>query len=279
MIDLTAETSATLRAPSAEVDDGDDQFLLILFGASSRTHKLPAEGDVVIGRSQSATVPIDDQEISRHHARLSVRQGEVSVADLESQNGTLVNGEPLIGTRLLLTGDLITVGRATLVFHAGRRAHATLEPLDFRSFRERLADELERAQRYPRGFAVACVDLVKRLDERRVGAALGRLLRRLDAATWAGDTQLFVLLPETDAVAARDAGHRFVTGLEEVGAEPRVGYALFPGDASGDDALVAAARAGRLGAPPTGWPRARERAQALVDGNSQSRDRGWPGLS
>jgi pSer/pThr/pTyr-binding forkhead associated (FHA) protein len=67
-------------------------------------------GDNVIGRGQGAHVHIDDRGVSRHHARLVVGEaGKTEIFDLESTNGTYVNGE-LVTSGSLHVGDRIRLG-------------------------------------------------------------------------------------------------------------------------------------------------------------------------
>jgi predicted component of type VI protein secretion system len=85
-----------------------------------RSVSLAGRSGVTLGRRPEADVCLPwDPEISRLHAELVVRAGEwVLVDDGLSQNGTLVNGLPVVGRRRLQDGDLITVGRTSLTFHA-----------------------------------------------------------------------------------------------------------------------------------------------------------------
>lgn len=77
--------------------------------------ELPANEPQLLGRSSEA-LPLDDQAVSRRHAELTPDNGEWYLRDLESQNGTLVNGRPIQGRVRLRTGDTITVGQTTLAF-------------------------------------------------------------------------------------------------------------------------------------------------------------------
>ncbi len=65
-----------------------------------------------IGRASSNDVPIPDEELSRNHCLVEVSaEGELSVMDLASANGTFVNGVPLeAAPRPLKSGDLIEAG-------------------------------------------------------------------------------------------------------------------------------------------------------------------------
>lgn len=76
---------------------------------------LNVETPVTIGREEGNTVRLNDDRISRFHAKIQEDQGYVVLTDLDSTNGTRVNGEN-VQLRLLRTGDRIDLGRSTLVF-------------------------------------------------------------------------------------------------------------------------------------------------------------------
>jgi len=64
----------------------------------------------VVGRSPEADVRIDDEAVSWNHLEIE-RRGEVLMAtDLDSRNGTVLNGEPLARPRRLRNGDTLIVG-------------------------------------------------------------------------------------------------------------------------------------------------------------------------
>jgi len=69
-----------------------------------------------IGRADSNDVALtDDMRVSRHHARLDLREGQWTLTDTHSANGTLVNGER-VTTHALRHGDCIRLGDSTFVF-------------------------------------------------------------------------------------------------------------------------------------------------------------------
>ncbi|MBZ4415416.1 PAS domain S-box protein [Myxococcus sp. RHSTA-1-4] len=77
-------------------------------------------GEHVIGRGSEATVRIDDHGVSRKHARIiRTDDGACQVTDLESTNGTLLNGVP-ISTAELQEGDRLQIGTVT-VFRFSKR--------------------------------------------------------------------------------------------------------------------------------------------------------------
>ncbi|CAM4342797.1 PAS domain S-box protein [Myxococcus xanthus] len=78
------------------------------------------QGEHIIGRGSDVTVRIDDHGVSRKHARV-VRAGDGAchVTDLDSTNGTLLNGVP-VSTAELMEGDRLQIGTVT-VFRFSKR--------------------------------------------------------------------------------------------------------------------------------------------------------------
>jgi pSer/pThr/pTyr-binding forkhead associated (FHA) protein len=70
---------------------------------------------VTIGREEGNTVQLNDERVSRYHLKIQEDHDKLVLTDLESTNGTKVNGEE-IHLRILRYGDLITVGRSVLLF-------------------------------------------------------------------------------------------------------------------------------------------------------------------
>ena len=70
---------------------------------------------VTIGREEENGIQLNDERISRFHAKIQDDSGRTILTDLESTNGTRVNGRP-VRMRVLRPGDQITVGRCMLVF-------------------------------------------------------------------------------------------------------------------------------------------------------------------
>src|SRR6476660_4885472 len=67
------------------------------------------EGRTVVGRSPQCDVVINDDSISRQHARLVVGPGQVELTDLQSRNGTYLAGEPVRDT-ILRGGERLSFG-------------------------------------------------------------------------------------------------------------------------------------------------------------------------
>ena len=72
-------------------------------------------GKYMIGRSAKCHIVIDDQRISRRHARLDVYDDSVSITDLGSANGVKINGVRVLeGAHELRHGDMIEIAREQL---------------------------------------------------------------------------------------------------------------------------------------------------------------------
>lgn len=91
-------------------------------------------GEVVIGRGSMCHVSIDDPMLSRRHARLDLTGAQPFIEDLQSRNGTQLNGRPLRGRAVLEDGDRIRMGTQELVFlvaEAMKRDFRTTSGLTF----------------------------------------------------------------------------------------------------------------------------------------------------
>lgn len=80
-----------------------DVFSARLVSDDGTEHAL--EGEVRVGRSADCELTIDDSRVSRQHARVVVEGEQVTLEDLGSANGTLLNGQRLVGSTTLSDGD------------------------------------------------------------------------------------------------------------------------------------------------------------------------------
>ena len=82
------------------------------------------QGEMSFGRASDATIVLDDPAVSGRHARLvQTPSGEVVLTDLQSANGTLVNGSPV--TRVVLhEGDMVEIGESRFAIHLAPAAAA-----------------------------------------------------------------------------------------------------------------------------------------------------------
>jgi serine phosphatase RsbU (regulator of sigma subunit)/pSer/pThr/pTyr-binding forkhead associated (FHA) protein len=65
------------------------------------------EGEQIVGRAATSHVRLPDSSVSRTHAKIVLEDGKVTLTDLESSNGTFVNGAPITKPRMLELGDVL----------------------------------------------------------------------------------------------------------------------------------------------------------------------------
>ncbi|MEW5827401.1 MAG: FHA domain-containing protein [Chloroflexota bacterium] len=94
------------------------QFQLVMRAGPNPGTTFGIEGEqMTIGRDSTNTIVINDAEVSRRHARLTLQGGKYLIEDLGSTNGTFVNNIRLSGPHVLKSGELISLGeQITLVF-------------------------------------------------------------------------------------------------------------------------------------------------------------------
>lgn len=92
----------------------DRAYLIVLAGSNVGEMYRVEGAELVIGRAAGTTIRLNDDGISRRHARLTQVDGQVLIEDLNSSNGTLVNGEP-IKQIALRDGDKIRLGSTTIL--------------------------------------------------------------------------------------------------------------------------------------------------------------------
>ncbi|WLW54606.1 FtsK/SpoIIIE domain-containing protein [Streptomyces sp. YU58] len=117
LIDGAVLSLGTPGEPEAhpELDDAPTQLHVIAGPDAGGVHLLHG-GQIHIGRSADADVPLDDPDVSRLHCAVTVgADGRVSVADLDSTNGTTLDGVR-VGTRPVrfAPGALLRIGESAL---------------------------------------------------------------------------------------------------------------------------------------------------------------------
>ncbi len=83
-------------------------------------------GTILIGRDSSTTLPLRDTMASRMHFKIQAREDGYYLTDLESMNGTYVNGERVREEIQLEIGDLIKVGESLFTFTSEESYSTTL---------------------------------------------------------------------------------------------------------------------------------------------------------
>jgi DNA-binding winged helix-turn-helix (wHTH) protein len=93
---------------------------------SSHREWLLSDGANLIGRDRECAVRIDSDTLSRRHARLVVSGIESTLEDLQSKNGTLVNGRKVEHAVVLKDSDEIQLGSVTVTYRVFETLPSTL---------------------------------------------------------------------------------------------------------------------------------------------------------
>jgi diguanylate cyclase (GGDEF)-like protein len=119
---LDEDPDATMVASMGELDaelkkrrQRDRASVVVLAGTNvGEMYRL--EGvEIIVGRASNANIRLNDDGISRRHARIFLESGRFCIEDLGSANGTLVNGLRTSGKHNLEDGDKIRLGPTTIL--------------------------------------------------------------------------------------------------------------------------------------------------------------------
>ena len=232
----------TLEFESAPRGDRWERLQLVVVQEGSSQVVPLRPGPFTIGRAAEADLVIDDPSISRLHSRLLVTDSAVVLSDLGSRNGTLLNGAPAGEARAVSPGDVITLGKVTLVLQ-GQRGRGEDRLLPVLQLRARLAEELTRSTHYDRPLSVVALSTGGPDFTPELLGRLEPLLRTHDRAAREGPSLLILLLPELGEPEAVQLAEDALSALAKAGATAAsAGISLFPDDGTAGEALLWAAR-------------------------------------
>src|SRR4051812_16623500 len=103
--------------PLLVVEKGHDKGKAIPVGSGAT---------VIIGRDSSMALPLRDTMTSRMHCKIQQLDDGYYLSDLESMNGTFLNGEKVRETIKLDHGDLITIGDTLFTFQSDESSRTSL---------------------------------------------------------------------------------------------------------------------------------------------------------
>lgn len=242
-------------------------YLVVMSGrAVGRMYRLRAEG-LVLGRSSSADVVLDDEGVSRHHAKIEIVDGRVRVRDLDSTNGTFVEAERVNADPVELEdGNRVRLGPVSVVkyglqdtvereFLARLYRSATRDPLTGVSNRRVFLDQLDqefawhRRHGEPLTLMLIDVDHFKSVNDshghpagdqvlKQVAALLDGTCRTEDRLARYGGEEFAILLRQTSseegqAIAGRllraISGHTFAAGTSTLRLTVSIGMVTHAG--------------------------------------------------
>ena len=253
-------------------------FVVIAGKQTGAMYKLE-KGEVLIGRGKEASIRIDDEGVSRLHAKI-VRhpEGTVAIVDLKSTNGTFCNGER-VDTQVLQDGDRIQIGTTTIIkfslqdtleedFQRHQYESATRDPLtncyNKSYFLERLPGEFAFAKRHDKPLSLAMLDIdrFKKINDsyghlagdfvlRKLGNVLQERLRADDVLARYGGEEFALIMRESPKRNALQTAERIRKLVEttafkhegkKIAVTVSIGVAAWPADKidSGQDLVKAA---------------------------------------
>ena len=217
-------------------------FLTIAYPTANQQHFEIGAAPLVIGRGRNVGVVIDDRLASREHCRVSLTAEGIVVEDLESTNGTMIDGVTIQRARLgtesrLQIGDYIFRleyrNREELAYERALVEAATTDPLTGIANRNAL---IERAgllygqcRREGRALAIAMLDIdhFKRINDmhghpagdhviKLVAQMLADQMRESDIFGRYGGEEFMAVLPDLDGAGAETACERLRTAVESM---------------------------------------------------------------
>jgi diguanylate cyclase (GGDEF)-like protein len=199
-------------------------YLVMIYGEYLGRRYPIEDRPLVVGRSPDCDIQLTDDCVSRMHCRVTPAKNGVIISDLDSTNGTYIDGLS-VTARPLRDGDRIKIGRSIFKFLTGDNIeHAYHEEIyrlkttdgltgayNKRYFEEDLERELFRFFRYKRPLSLLMIDIdfFKKVNDEyghlagdRVLTQLGQLVaknvRREDTFCRYGGEEFAILMPEME---------------------------------------------------------------------------------
>ncbi len=115
----TAETTQVMSATSALVAPARRSHAMLLLQTAAGPQPIPVESTTAtLGRGLGNDIILEDTRVSRHHAQLRYKARRFWLTDLNSTNGTFVNGARVSETALH-DGDVVSLGGLEMTFKVG----------------------------------------------------------------------------------------------------------------------------------------------------------------
>ncbi len=169
------------------------------------------EGEFAIGRNASCQLSLDDPLVSRRHALLVVKGINVTVEDLQSRNGVLLNGERITTRVDVRAGDRIQIGSQEMVLIAA--AHANQATMTRNPLKMTLPSLTEQAAREPMASDSDLEpSMVRRADAFNL---LGSVAEKALALGRAAEAERILASPLADVIEASRAGKKLTATLTD----------------------------------------------------------------
>lgn len=120
--DLRSSARAAGSAPATRAAPGIPQVVVLSVGQTSYRvgQRFPLRNPTMLGRDPACDIPVEDEFVSGHHLKIVTDNGRWVAQDLQSTNGSRLNGVRLRGSAPLKPGDILDLGRLRLRFTMDR---------------------------------------------------------------------------------------------------------------------------------------------------------------
>ena len=223
------KTVVTVVSRVSEKPVAKEACLVVIYGMDLGKKFNLNQPSLTLGRSSKSDVQVDQESVSRSHAKIINTGKTIILRDLGSTNGTYVNDE-LIDEYVMRDGDLIKIGRTIFKFLSGNNIEnayheeiyrlTTVDGLtqiyNKRYFLETLEREISRAHRYHRDLSLIMfdIDYFKKVNDthghlagdavlKQLASVLKARIRREDIMARYGGEEFAIILPEIGASNAQ----------------------------------------------------------------------------
>jgi pSer/pThr/pTyr-binding forkhead associated (FHA) protein len=104
------------------------RLVILSEGFTGKAHELAVD-KTTIGRVDDNTFPIPEGSVSSHHCEVLLRGSDVVIHDLNSTNGTFVNGHQVTGEAVLKPGQILRLGQVEIRLEDGSAQKAAAKKL------------------------------------------------------------------------------------------------------------------------------------------------------
>ncbi len=225
--------------PVSSGRQGPERSVLVLYHRGrGRLVELEPDTRVVVGRAFPSDIIVDDVSLSRQHARLIHRNGEVTIEDLNSRNGTYVGNQRVKTNATVRPGQSVVLGAVVGTLHALVPHGVVLGGLEsYESLLAAIESEVLRASELRGSVAVVALRSgdPTRLHASRWCASVRAQLKAVDRLALYGADSALALMPETDAQSAARRAEELRLSSERLLA----GFAVYPTGGTSAGELVA----------------------------------------
>ena len=235
------KTVVTVISKISDRPVDNEAALVVIYGMDLGRKFNLEKKSLIIGRSAKSDIQVDQESVSRSHAKIVQDAENFVISDLGSTNGTYINDDPILEAKLR-DGDFIKIGRTIFKFISGGNIEnsyheeiyrlTTVDGLtqvfNKRYFMENLEREISRCKRYGRDLSLLIFDIdhFKKINDtyghlagdavlKQLAGLVKFHIRREDFLARYGGEEFTIILPEIDHESAMVMAEKLRSLVEE----------------------------------------------------------------